>query len=137
MLIVQVKLNLKEGATKNVELKSWMDESFQNKVSLKDKDDQNKSYDLLDQVPADKDNDGKTITKKWMKLDLVFESPDKNVKSLQLKLPSAAFQADGPVLGFEISSSDIRSEEPKAEKAGKADKATKSDDGDPGESDKK
>ena len=73
VLIVQVKLNLKEGATKNVELKSWMDESFQNKVSLKDKDDQNKSYDLLDQVPADKDNDGKTITEKWMKLDLVFE----------------------------------------------------------------
>jgi len=126
VLVVQVKLNLKEGATKDVELKNWTDESFHYKLSLKD--DQNKGYDLLDQVPADKASDSKTITKRWMKLDLVFEAPpDKKLKFLHLKLPSAAFQADGPVLGFEINASDIRTEEAKPEKADKASKADEDD----------
>lgn len=127
VLIVPVRLNLKEGATKKVELASWLDESFQKKVSLKD--DQKGSYDLLDQVPADKDSDGKSITKKWMRVYLVFEAPtDKKVKSLRLKLPAAAFQPEGPILGFQIYSSDI--EPAKSTEADKPEKATKSGEGD-------
>lgn len=125
VLNVLVKLNLKQGATKEVSLTSWMDESLQNKVSLTDAENPKKTFDLLDQVPADKGSDGKAITKRWMKVYLLFDPPtDKKVKSLKLKLPAAAFQPDGPMMGFKISASDIDSAKPaETEKADKTDKA--------------
>ena len=126
VLIVPVRLNLKDGATKPVELKSWADESFQNKVSLRD--DQKRSCDLLAQV-ADS-GDGKTITENWLKVYLVFEAPaDNKFKFLHLKLPASAFQAKGPVMGFEINPGDIHSEAAKGADTDKADNAAKSDEG--------
>ena len=86
-------MNLKEGETKPVELTSWADESLKKKVSLKD--DQDKSYELLEQVAAE-GSDGKTITENWINVHLVFQAPtNKKLKFLHLTLPSAAFQADG------------------------------------------
>ena len=116
MLTVPVRLSLKAGETKLVELKSWTEKSFLKTLSLKDDDD--KTYDLLEQVAEGRD--GKTITENWMKVYLVFDVPtDKELKFLHLTLPTAAFQADGPLIGFEIDPKDIKSAE-----TDKADKST-------------
>ena len=48
------------------------------------------------------------------------------MKFLQLKLPAAAFQADGPAIGFEITPGDIIAESAKPDKT---DKASKPDEG--------
>ena len=70
-----------------------------------------RAIELLEQV-ADKDSDGKTITEKWIKVHLVFQAPtDKKLKFLHLTLPAAAFQADGPMIGFEINPNDIEAAE--------------------------
>ncbi len=87
----------KPGETKPVELTSWADKGLREKVSLKD--DQKKSYKLLDQVSGQ----GKTITEKRMKVQLIFEAPaSKKLKFLRLKLPVAALGADGPSICYEI-----------------------------------
>ncbi len=118
VLIVPVKLNLKQGEKKPVELTSWADNSLRNKVTLKD--DQKRSYDLLAQVPRNA-GDGKTITDKWLIVDLIFEAPTgKNLKFLHLVLPASAFHAGGTMIRYEINPNDIRTE---------AAKATKSDEG--------
>jgi len=133
VLIVPVRLYLKEGATKPVELTSWFDDSLVAKVSLKD--DTKRSYELLGQVA-----DGKTIREKgkpWLIVKLVFEAPaDTKWKLLQLKLPAAAFQAGGPIIGFEINPNDIRPDAAKPDKADKSDTAPKSEEGDSAKSDK-
>jgi hypothetical protein len=124
VLTVPVRLNLKAGETKPIELASWMDDNLKPKVSLMD--DQKNSYALLDQV-ADKNSDGKTISEKWLKVHLVFEAPtNKNLKSLHLKLPASAFHADGPMVYCEIVPSDIRI-------ASDAAKAAKPDESEPGD----
>ncbi len=112
VLIVPVKLYLKEGEKKPIQLTSWADDSLRNKVSLKD--DRNRSYDLLDQVPGNA-GDGKTITKDWLIVDLVFDAPTStNLKFLHLALPASAFHAGGATIRFEINPNDIRSGAAKA-----------------------
>ena len=60
VLIVPVTLELKGSNRRGSLLTSWMD-LFEKEVSLKD--DQNETYDLLDQNPVG-GSDGKTITEK-------------------------------------------------------------------------
>ena len=106
VLVVPVTLQLKGSKTKPVELTSWTDASLKKKVSLKD--DKGTPYDLLEQV-ADKDSDGKAITERRIKVQLVFEGPNvKALKFLRLTLPAAAFHVDGTLIGYEIRPSDIR-----------------------------
>ncbi len=127
VLIVPVRLFLKEGVTKPIQLTSWFDDSLQAKVSLMG---DRKTCVFFGQV-AEKGSDAKTIRgekeKPWLIVDLVFEVPNDKVKSLKLKLPAAAFQTDGPMLGFDIHPSDIRSDSAKPEKSDKGDQSTKSD----------
>ncbi len=127
VLIVPVTLELKSDKVKQVEFTSWADDSLKKKVSLKD--DQNKSYDLLEQV-ADKESDVKAITKTRIKVYLVFQAPtSKKLKFLHLALPVSAFHADGVMIGYEIKPTDIQSAP-----AGNADKLAKTDEGDAGDS---
>ena len=106
VLILPVRLNLKGNAKEPVKLSSWMDDSLQGKVSLKD--DQDKSYILLAQYP-EKGWDGTSISSDWKKIYLVFEAPGKTLKYLHLTLPSAAFKPNGPMIYFEIGESYIPS----------------------------
>ncbi|MGA2257567.1 MAG: DUF4339 domain-containing protein [Thermoguttaceae bacterium] len=126
VLIVPVRLNLKVGSTKQVGLTSWTDDSLKKKVLLKD--DQNKSYALLDQV-VPSGSDGKMITEKWSKVQLVFQAPaDTKLKYLHLTLPAAAFHVDGNMIYYEINPSDITSA--KSARSEKVDESTESGDGD-------
>ncbi|MEI8375367.1 MAG: GYF domain-containing protein [Planctomycetota bacterium] len=127
VLIVPVTLELKSDKVKQVEFTSWADDSLKKKVSLKD--DQDKSYDLLEQV-ADKESDGKAITKTRIKVHLIFQAPtSKKLKFLHLALPVSAFHAEGVMIGYEIKPTDIQSAP-----AGKADKPAKTDEDDAAES---
>lgn len=125
VLDVPVRLNLKKGEKKPVELKSWADESLRDKVLLVEDNPKHKC-DLLDQV-ADSKGDGKTITKDdWLIVHLIFEAPTDKMKYLHLKLPAAALHADGPTIYYEIPAGDVQ--------------APKTDEGDSGQgakSDKK
>ena len=112
---VPVRLSLKPGETKPVALTSWGSDSLKKKVLLKD--DQDKTFALLDQVPVQ--GDGKTITKDFTIVNLVFQAPtSKKLKFLHLALPSAAFQAAGPMMGFTINPNDIEPDKPAAAASG-------------------
>ena len=89
MLTVPVTLELNadkldEDKTKPVELTSWTDKGLKEKVSLTD--DQDKSYKLLEQI----NSEGKTITKKRIKVQLIFQAPTSKKPQLKLVLPAAA-----------------------------------------------
>jgi hypothetical protein len=108
VLVVPVRLNLKQGDKKTVQLASWMDDRLKSKVSLQD--DKQNGYEFLEQV-AEGGGEVKAITDKWAKVYLVFRmSADKKFASLQLALPSAAYRAGGPLIGYTIQASDIRGE---------------------------
>ena len=54
-------------------------------------------------------------------MNLVFEAPTaKNLKFLRLYLPSAAFQANGPMVYYEISQGYIPAPADKVDQAGKS-----------------
>jgi hypothetical protein len=146
VLIVPVTLELNGGKTKSVELTSWTDKNLKKKVSLtdeqdkdkqkvslKDDQDKHKSYELLEQI----NSEGKTITEKRIKVQLVFEAPTSKKPKLQLKLPSAAFRAGGPMICYkihEINQGDAPSAAAKPAEADKTDKSAKPDGGDSEES---
>jgi hypothetical protein len=89
---------------------------------------------LLDEVfPSG--NDGKTITKDWLMVQLIFQAPaTKKLKYLHLTLPAAAFHADGAMIRYEIDPSEISAKSPQTDKA---DKSTKGGDGDAAEGEPK
>ncbi len=110
VLNVQVRLGLKKGETKPVALASWASDSLKKKVLLKD--DLDKTYSLLQQVPVK--GDGKIASDDYTIVNLVFQAPtSKKLKFLHLALPSAAFQPAGPMMGFTIN----HIEEAKADKS--------------------
>jgi hypothetical protein len=136
VLIVPVKLYLKQGEKKPVELKNWADEPLVDKVSLRD--DQNRKCELLAQV-ADGDGDGKTISEKWLTVKLIFEPPSDKMKFLHLKLPAApaALPGDGPPsIYYEIHADDILPEAAKAAKPEEDDSGEDSSKSDKKKSDK-
>jgi len=121
VLIVPVKLYLKAGETKPVELARWDSDSLKKKVLLKDDD--KKSYALLEQVvDSESVGNGKTLTDQWTIVDLVFQAPtSKKLKFLHLALPSSAFQPAGPMIGFTINPNDINDKADEGDsKAGKS-----------------
>jgi hypothetical protein len=121
VLIVPVNLSLKEGAAKPVNLTSWADAALKKKVSLTD--DQNRSYELLDQV-AGAGGESKTVPlpPDRIQVQLVFQAPtDAKIKLLRVKLPPAAFHGEGAMICYEINPIDIKTTLP--------DKAARADDG--------
>ena len=75
VLVVRVKLYLRKGEKEPIELTNWTDDALKKQVSLMD--DQNANCELLDQVvlTAPEGSDGKTITKDWLIVQLVFQAP--------------------------------------------------------------
>ena len=64
-------------------------------------------------------------------MQLIFEAPtNKKLKFLHLKLPAAAFHADGPMICYEINPSDIRSEAAKSTAGGQGRSSDEADEGD-------
>jgi hypothetical protein len=120
VLIVPVNLNLVAGVKKAVDLTSWADKSLKKKVLLKD--DQDKTYDLLEQV-ASVGSDGTAIPPgNRIQVQLIFPAPSsKKLKTLQLKLPPAAFHGEGPMICYNIDPSEIRVAPAKAAETENAD----------------
>jgi hypothetical protein len=120
VLIIPVNLSLKAGATKQVALTSWADESMKSRVVLKD--DQNTGYALLDQVSSN-GNDVKAVPPNdRIQVQLVFQAPStKELKFLELILPSSALHAAGPAIAYRIDASEIRGAKAKTVKPGNRD----------------
>jgi len=119
VLTVPVRLYLKPGSTTPIALTSWTADSLKANVSLED--DQNTRYALLEQV-APSGSDGKTITKDWITVRLLFQARShRNLKYLHLTLPAAAFLADGTMIRRRIEPGEIDSGPAKSLTADKTD----------------